>query len=74
MTTATYFHKHEDGLLARAIGAAKSFGTRFVAIRQKQAERYVNAYLATLDDKSLARLGLDRKTIDKAPKAFYPDY
>lgn len=74
MTSTTYTHKHADDLLARLIRAAKSFGEKFVEVRKAQAERFVNAHLASLDDATLARIGVDRKALEKAPKAFYADF
>jgi len=74
MTSITYTPFRESGFLARLIAGAKSFGAKFVAVRQAQAERIVNAHLATLDDETLTRIGIDRKALEKAPKAFYPDF
>jgi hypothetical protein len=72
MTSITYTPIREDGLLARLIAGAKSMGAKFVAAREAQAARLVNAYLSTLDDKALAEIGVDRKTVENAPKGFYP--
>jgi len=74
MTSITYIPIREHGFLARVIAGAKSFGAKIIAARQAQAERLVNAHLATLDDATLARMGVDRKTVDKAQKGFYPYY
>lgn len=74
MTAITYFHNRTDAFLARLMAGAKSFGEKFVAARQMQAQRIVNGYLASMDDEALAHLGIDRKTIEKAPKAYYPDF
>jgi len=74
MTSITYIQTYADGFLARLSAAAKSFGAKFVAARQAQAERIVNAYLASLNDEALARIGVDRKTVENAPKAYYPDF
>jgi len=74
MTTISFIPIRRDGLLARLIAGARSFGAKLVAVREAQAARLVNAHLATLDDETLARLGVDRKALEKAPKSFYPDY
>jgi hypothetical protein len=74
MTSITYNPIREDSFLARLIAGAKSFGAKLVAAREAQAARLVNAHLATLDDEALARIGVDRKTVENAPKGFYPYY
>ena len=38
---------------------------RFVRVREKQAELSVHAYLATMDDATLNRLGLTRGKLKK---------
>lgn len=74
MTSITYTHIREDGILARLIAGAKTLGARFVAAREAQAERLVNAHLATMNDEMLAQIGVERKTVENAPKSFYPYY
>ncbi len=71
MTTATYFHKLEEGFLARLLAGAKSFGASLIAAREREAQRYVNSYLATLSDETLASMGIERKTLEDAPKVPY---
>ena len=74
MSATTYFHKHENQFLARLLAGAKSFGASLVAARQAQADHLVNNYLASLDDEALARMGIDRESVRKAPLAFPVDY
>ena len=38
---------------------------RMVAARERQARRYVNGYLLSLDDATLAAYGYDRKELEK---------
>lgn len=38
---------------------------RFMRIREKQAELSVHAYLATLDDSTLKRIGVNRRNLKK---------
>ncbi|NRG17853.1 hypothetical protein HPQ64_09145 [Rhizobiales bacterium] len=38
---------------------------RMVASRERQARRYVNGYLLSLDDATLAAYGYDRKELEK---------
>jgi len=45
---------------------------RMVAGREREARRYVNGYLATLDDAALAELGYDRKSLDASGPALFP--
>ena len=49
-----------------------SFFDRMIAAREKQARRYVNGALLNLDDETLNRAGLDRKTIAAQGAANYP--
>ena len=74
MTATTYFRKHENAFLARLVAGAKSLGAQYVAARQAQAQKFVNAHLATFDDNTLARLRIDRETIKKMQKGFYADH
>ena len=45
---------------------------RIVAAREKQARRYVNGALLTLDDETLASAGFDRATIKSQGVSVYP--
>lgn len=38
---------------------------RFMRVREKQAELSVHAYLASLDDATLGRMGISRKNLKK---------
>ncbi len=49
----------KPGLFARMVRA-------LVASREREARRYVNAYLRSLDDKTLAELGYDRAELVKS--------
>jgi hypothetical protein len=55
----------EQGFLAR-------LGTRLMAARKRQADRAVAAYLLSLDDETLARLGYDRRELERRDPAGYP--
>lgn len=60
---------------ARAAGANSVFRRamdRMVSAREKQVTRYVNGYLLTLDDQTLAEHGYNRKALEKAGSAVYP--
>ena len=50
----------------------KSFLSGLIEARQRQADRYINGYLLTLDDKTLERSGFNRKEIIKKGSSFYP--
>ena len=45
---------------------------RMIAARERQARRYVNGVLLSLDDETLARGGFDRKTLKRSPATTYP--
>ena len=51
---------------ARKPGLFKRMFQAFVVSREREAQRYVNAYLRSLDDKTLADLGLDRAELVKS--------
>ncbi|MBJ3775504.1 hypothetical protein [Acuticoccus mangrovi] len=55
----------EQGLLSR-------IGARIMASRKRQADRAVAAYLLSLDDATLTRLGYDRTEIERRNPAGYP--
>lgn len=60
---------------ARAAGSNSMFRRamdRMVSARQKQVNRYVNGYLLTLDDATLAASGFNRETLEKSESAIYP--
>lgn len=60
---------------ARAAGSSSMFRRamdRMVSAREKQVNRYVNGYLLTLDDATLAANGYNRKSLEKAESAIYP--
>jgi hypothetical protein len=60
---------------ARAAGSNSVFRramNRMVSARERQVTRYVNGYLLTLDDQTLAENGYDRKTLEKAGSSVYP--
>ncbi|MDQ0315267.1 hypothetical protein [Amorphus orientalis] len=46
--------------------------SRIITARQRQAERAINAYLLSLDDKSLEQLGYERKSLEKNASGSYP--
>jgi hypothetical protein len=45
---------------------------RMMTARELQARRYVNDYLLTLDDASLAAFGIDRKSLSQGIEGRYP--
>ena len=45
---------------------------RMIAARERQAQRYVNGALLSLDDETLARGGFNRKDIRAAGASSYP--
>jgi hypothetical protein len=57
---------------ARTGGLFRRALTRMMTARELQARRYVNDYLLTLDDATLAAYGIDRKTISNGIIASYP--
>ena len=48
---------------ARRPGLFARFFQALIVSREREARRYVNAYLRSLDDKTLAELGVDRAKI-----------
>ena len=50
----------------RKPGLFKRMFQAFVVSREREARRYVNGYLLSLDDKTLADLGFDRAEIAKS--------
>lgn len=71
MASVTYIDQRSEGLLARVRTGLANFGRRVVEAREREAARYVNTYLALMDDQTLERLGMTREEIDAAPKASY---
>tara|TARA_R110002124_G_scaffold48028_1_gene142199 strand:- start:15 stop:233 length:219 start_codon:yes stop_codon:yes gene_type:complete len=60
---------------ARAAGSNSVFRRamdRMVSAREKQVTRYVNGYLLTLDDQTLAEHGYNRKALEKSGSSIYP--
>lgn len=57
--------ERETSVLARLMN-------RIVEARQRQAQRAINAYLLSLDDTSLERLGYERDELEKDGAAGYP--
>lgn len=55
----------EAGLLSR-------IGQRIIAAREDRARRAVNAYLLSLDDATLEKLGYDRRTLEATNPGGYP--
>ncbi|MBA4783452.1 MAG: hypothetical protein H2045_09575 [Rhizobiales bacterium] len=50
----------------------KSFFTGLIEARQRQANRYINGYLLTLDDATLTSRGYNRKDLLKKDSASFP--
>ncbi|MCF3935457.1 hypothetical protein L1787_18865 [Acuticoccus sp. M5D2P5] len=55
-------------------GFFSRLGSGIIASRKRQADRAVAAYLMSLDDETLARLGYDRAEIEAQQPAGYPFY
>ncbi|WP_108659299.1 hypothetical protein [Acuticoccus kandeliae] len=55
-------------------GFFSRLGAGIVASRKRQADRAVAAYLLSLDDETLARLGYDRAEVERRQPAGYPFY
>lgn len=53
-------------------GFFSRIGARVVAARMAQADRQVAAYLLTLDDATLAKLGYDRAALEARDPMGYP--
>jgi predicted signal transduction protein with EAL and GGDEF domain len=47
-------------------------GTRLMEARKRQADRAVAAYLLSLDDETLQRLGYDRRELERRDPTGYP--
>lgn len=52
--------------------AKTSFFSELVNSRQRQANRYVNSFLLSLNDETLKRYGYDRKALSAKGDAVYP--
>lgn len=52
--------------------AKRTFLEGLIEARQRQANRYVNGYLATLGTDTLTNAGLDRKTLRKSGSTVFP--
>jgi hypothetical protein len=57
---------------ARTGGPFRRGLQRMMTARELQARRYVNDYLLTLDDASLAAFGIDRKSISQGIDGRHP--
>ena len=57
---------------ARSGGPFRRALKRLMTAREVQARRYVNDYMLTLDDATLAAYGIDRKSISHGIHAKYP--
>lgn len=58
--------------VARTGGPFRRGLRRMMTARELQARRYVNHYLMTLDDASLAAFGIDRKSLSQGIDGRYP--
>jgi hypothetical protein len=63
MTATTTFGRVTGGVTGR--GAFRRAFERLVVARELQARRYVSAYLAGLDDATLASYGYDREAVER---------
>ncbi|MEJ8474707.1 hypothetical protein [Roseibium algae] len=57
-TTIGGTSRSSEGFVRRAL-------SRMLEAREKQARRYVNGYLLSLDDATLASHGLDRRELER---------
>lgn len=57
---------------AKEAGLLSRIARRMIAARQDQARRAVNTYLLTLDDETLARLGYERRELERSTPGGYP--
>lgn len=72
MSTTTFHGVSSPSLLVRAGHYVQGLFQRMIDARQKEAQRYVNAYLSRLDDETLARYGVERsETRDAFSPRFY---
>ena len=53
-------------------GFFSRMGARLIESRRRQADRAVAAYLLSLDDETLVRLGYDRAEVETRSPAGYP--
>ena len=51
--------------------ATRNGMNRIVEARQRQAQRYVNGVLLSMDDESLVRAGYDRKVLERQESSLY---
>ena len=58
--------------VARTGGPFRRGIQRLMTSREARARRYVNDYLLTLDDASLAAFGIDRKSLSQGIDGNYP--
>lgn len=52
--------------------AIRNTFARMIEARERQARRYVNGVLAGLDDATLERAGIDRKSLRRSDRTVYP--
>jgi len=69
---ATMIHTDAGNAPARVGGPFRRALQRMMTAREIQARRYVNDYILSLDDATLATYGIDRKTVSKGIHAQYP--
>lgn len=69
---ATTTLNHIGSAAARTGGPFRRGLQRMMTARELHARRYVNDYLMTLDDASLAAYGIDRKTLLEGIDGRYP--
>jgi len=55
-----------------AKGLFERMFARFIEARQLQAQRYVNGYLLTFNDQTLAELGYERSELKKNAVDYFP--
>ena len=52
--------------------ATRAGFNRVIEARERQARRYVNGVLLSMDDETLARAGVDRKGLERQGATLYP--
>lgn len=52
--------------------ATRAGFNRVIEARERQARRYVNGVLLSMDDETLVKAGIDRKSLERQGVSFYP--
>lgn len=52
--------------------ATRAGFNRVIEARERQARRYVNGVMLTMDEETLVKAGVDRRALEKQGASFYP--